>query len=119
MTDWVRVTLVQHQAEAGMIRYGLELRGIDADLRPAPSPSPEPWEIVVPHRYADRARDAMPRIWDAILELPRALRPDGTCPFCGYDNIGIPSTNPCPECGVHLSSIEARRAYRDGRRPRP
>ncbi len=118
MSDWVRVTLVERHDEAGMIQYGLELRGIPARMRKSPRGSPEPWELVVAPSDADRALDALPGIWDAVLELPRAVRPDGTCPFCGYDNIGVPDTRPCPECGVHLSSVEARRAYRDGRTPR-
>ncbi|MEM9372673.1 MAG: hypothetical protein AAGA55_03435, partial [Planctomycetota bacterium] len=114
MSDWVRATLVSRHDEAAMIRYGLELRGINSELHRSAKGSTEPWEVVVPARDADRARAALPAIWDAVLELPRAIRPDGSCPFCGYDNIGVPAHSPCPECGVHLSSVEARRAYRDG-----
>lgn len=118
MPDWAHVTLVERRDEAEMIRYGLELRGVHSTLRRAAKGSHAQWEIVVTSDDAQRAREAMPRIWDAVLELPRAIRPDGTCPFCDYNNIGVPATHPCPECGVHLSSVEARRAYRDGRKPR-
>lgn len=98
-----------------MILYGLSIRGLHADKREAPRRAPEPWEILVAKDDEAMARSVLPTIWDAVLELPRAIRQDGSCPFCGYDNIGIPPDQPCPECGVHLASVAARRAYRDGR----
>lgn len=117
MSDWVPLTLLRWGEEAEMIRYGLKIRGIESKLRNAPRGSREPLELLVEPRSADRARAALPLIWDAVLELPRALRPDGSCPFCGYDNVGVPADKPCPECGLELSSVEVRRAYRDGRQP--
>lgn len=115
MDEWVRATLVSRQDEAGIIRYGLEIRGIEARLRKSPKGSDEPLELAVAATDADRAKQALPLIWDALLELPRAIRADGTCPFCDYNNTGVPANHPCPECGADLSSVEARRAYRDGR----
>lgn len=119
MEDWIVLTHATRLDEVNSILYGLSLRGLKAAKREAPRRAPEPWEILIQQKDEPVARSALPSIWDAVLELPRAIRQDGTCPFCGYDNIGVPEDRPCPECGVHLSSVAARRAYRDGRTLRP
>ncbi|RMH28163.1 MAG: hypothetical protein D6692_06365 [Planctomycetota bacterium] len=113
----VVVARVRGDAEANEVLYGLSLRGIRAQLRPSVRGGPDPWEVVVPSHSAQQARMSLAVIWDAVLNFDRALTPDGQCPFCGYDQRGVPRDRPCPECGVDLRSVEARRAYRDGRRP--
>lgn len=62
------------------------------------------------------AQDSIDAIWDAILdEHPRAATPSGHCSFCGYDIARLPRPTVCPECGVNVDSIEARRVMRDRR----
>lgn len=119
MEDWTPLTRASRSDDVSMILYGLSIRGIKAQPRETPRRSRDPWEILVAPSDADRARAALPLIWDAVLDLPRAINPDGTCAFCGYDNSGLPPHQPCPECGIDLSSPDARRAHRDGRKPPP
>jgi len=62
------------------------------------------------------AQDSIDAIWDAILEQhPRAVTPSGHCSFCGYDIERLPRPTTCPECGVNVDSIEARRVMRERR----
>lgn len=62
------------------------------------------------------AQDSIGAIWDAILDQhPRAATPKGHCSFCGYDISLLPRPTTCPECGVDVDSIAARRVVR-GRR---
>lgn len=105
-----------------MLLYGFGLRGIVAHARDAESGSPDRWAILVDPAQAERARAAVEPIWAAILESDAARTPEGRCGFCGYDVSGVPAGRHkpliCPECGVDLRSVSARRAFRDGRRPR-
>ncbi len=117
------VSTADRQADVRLILYGLELRGIRGEARPAPRGSPDRWEIVVSGVLAERAAAAMPHIWDAMVELPAAATVDGRCAFCDYDLAGVPDAPGralvCPECGADLRSVGARRAFRDGRAFRP
>lgn len=105
-----------------MLLYGFRLRGIDAHAHDKAAGSADRWAILVDPAQAERALASVESVWAAILDTDSARTPDGRCVFCGYDLSGIPDTPGgnliCPECGVNLRSIEARRAWREGRRPR-
>lgn len=112
------VTTAPRESDARLVVYGLRLRGLRAESRPGPIRS-RALEIVVPADQADAARRVINDVWDAVFEHETAVRPDGTCPFCGYSVIGLPRSPSgrlrCPECGVDLRSAEARLAARDGK----
>lgn len=116
---WTEVTTARRRDDAASIAYGLRIRGIPAQTAPTVRPTPDPWCVIVPPEHAERAREAVPHTWDVVLEFPRAVTGDGLCAFCGYDVKALPHDLPCPECGVDLSSVEARRAVREGRPTRP
>lgn len=115
---WVILTTADRIGDVRSILYGLSLRGIVAESRPAPSRRGDPYLIVVQATDLDRAQAAIGAVWDALFDTPRAVTPDGRCPFCGYPVLGLPRDAACPECGVNPDSVEARRAFRDGRRIR-
>lgn len=110
----VVVTTADRSEDVRMILYGLRLRGIPATARPARRGTRDPWEIVTDPAFAARAHAAIGVVWDAVFESARAVTEEGKCPFCGYSVLGVPDDHPCPECGVDLRSVEARRAFRDG-----
>lgn len=116
------MTTADRKNDVRMLLYGFHLRGISAHARDAESGSPDRWAILVDEVQADRARAALEAVWAAILECEAARTPEGRCAFCGYDMTGVPLLHDrpmvCPECGVDLRSIAARRAWREGRRPR-
>lgn len=115
---WVMLTSADRTSDVRSILYGLSLRGIVAESMPAPSRRGDPFLIVVRASDLDRAKSVIGLVWDALFDTPRAVTPDGRCPFCGYPVLGLPRDAACPECGVSPDSIEARRAYRDGRKIR-
>ena len=95
-------------ADADMIVYGLSLRSIPAQARPAgPGTAPGvrragPFgdiDVLVPRSDLERARIALPYIWDGIrgrLGEQAVLQ----CPACGYDLSAVPQGRVCPECGT-------------------
>ncbi len=103
-----------------MLLYGLRIRGIGAEAVETRARRGDRWAIVVEPLDAERARAAIGSVWDALFETEAAKGPDGRCGFCGYDMRGVPADADgrlwCPECGVDLRSLAARRAFRDGGR---
>lgn len=122
------ITSADTRDDAAQIIYGLHIRGVrsaeieNEDKIPysripgarvprylilIDSESELQWKI---------AQDSIDSIWDAILEQhPRAVTGDGRCAFCGYDVARLPRPTVCPECGVDVDSIAARRVVRDRR----
>jgi len=103
-------------SHAAQIVYGLDLRGIKANVVPNPTRSRDPHAIILTKGDESFARAAIEVIWDAMLEsTPRALDFQGNCFFCGYNILGLPQPVTCPECGHNIDSIESRRAVAEGR----
>lgn len=104
-----------------MLLYGLRIRGIEAWAAETRARRGDRWAIKVGPVDTERARAVIEGVWDAIFETDVARTPDGRCPFCWYDLLGVPvpvrGALVCPECGVDLRSCGARRAFRDGGRP--
>ncbi len=114
--------------DVAQIIYGLSIRGVRATFIDTPSrepasgvpgAKPDRFMIVlesdkpIQRRIAD---ESIGVIWDAILEqYPRAVTESGHCSFCGYDIARLPRPTVCPECGVNVDSIAARRVIRDRR----
>lgn len=119
--EWIVVSTADRESDVRLVLYGLRLRGIRAESRRTNSRQ-SPWVIVAPSGQAETARRVIDDVWDAVFESETAITPQGTCPFCGYEVLGLPRNNagqlPCPECGVDLRSAGARLAVRDGKRPR-
>jgi hypothetical protein len=114
------ITTVHRTADVQLLLYGLRIRGIDAEARPGVG-TRDAWSIVAAPDHAARAAEIIDAVWDAVLDFPLAVSPTGACAFCGYDVTGVPHLRGrprhCPECGVDLASIAARRALREGRPP--
>ncbi|MCA9274787.1 MAG: hypothetical protein KDA29_02065 [Phycisphaerales bacterium] len=116
------ITGASTRDEVAQILYGLSIRGVRASFidnpskdQPSSVPGAKPDRFLVvldsdkpiQRQIADESIEA---IWDAILEqCPRAVTPSGHCSFCGYDLSRLPRPTVCPECGVDVDSIEARR----------
>jgi hypothetical protein len=115
------VTTADRADDVRMLLYGLRIRGIEAQAAETKARRGDRWAITVGAPDAERARAAIEGVWDAIFETDTARTPDGRCPFCGYDLLGVPvparGALVCPECGVDLRSFGARRAFRDGGPP--
>ncbi len=127
------ITTANDQADVAQIIYGLSIRGVHAKVLESPSKQGGKRENKRGGKRADKfqivlesptpiqlriAKESIASIWDAILdEYERAVTLDGHCSFCRYDVAGLPRPTTCPECGVNLDSIDARRAMRDGRKP--
>jgi predicted Zn-ribbon and HTH transcriptional regulator len=122
------ITGASTRDDVAQILYGLNLRGvrahsIEADEKQPPTDipgrKPDRFLIVLdaPNELQQRiANESIDAIWDAILEQhPRAVTPSGHCSFCGYDIARLPRPTTCPECGVNVDSIEARRVMRTRR----
>lgn len=114
------ITTADRAEDVRMLLYGLRIRAIDAEVVERSGRGGDRWAIVVQLLDAERARAAIGPVWDAIFETEAAKDPDGGCGFCGYDMRGVPigpdGVLACPECGVNLRSLAARRAFRDGGR---
>jgi predicted Zn-ribbon and HTH transcriptional regulator len=122
------ITSANNRDDVAQILYGLSIRGVKASTAEntdrnrtstVPGSRPDRFLIVLnsestlQRQIADESIEA---IWDAILEgTERAVTPSGHCSFCGYDIARLPRPTVCPECGVNVDSIEARRAIRDRR----
>lgn len=122
------ITSASTRDDVAQIIYGLGIRGVRATSIENPSRDPfstipgakaDRFLIVMPEpnelqrRIADESIDS---IWDAILEdCDRAITESGHCSFCGYDVERLPRPTVCPECGVDVDSIAARRVVRDRR----
>jgi hypothetical protein len=116
------VTTADRAEDVRMLLYGLRIREIEAHAVETGVRRGDRWAIVVGTADAERARRAIGAAWDAIFETDAARTPDGRCGFCRYDLRGVVSRESvlrCPECGVDLRSLAARRAYRDGGRAPP
>lgn len=117
------ITTVHKESDVPQIIYGLSIRGVRAKavynehkegdrfqiVHDSPNPSPIHIQI---------AKDSVDGIWDAILEeYPRAVTMNAHCYFCQYDVSTLPLPVTCPECGIELDTLKARRAMRDKRKP--
>lgn len=112
------ITTASEPRDIDQILYGLYLRGVRAQKIPSKVKGSDKFDIVIDPRFAFIAHEAIDPIWDAILEeIPRAVTLNGMCGFCGYDVRALPKPTVCPECGVNLDSLDARRALRDGTKP--
>lgn len=122
------ITSADTRDDVAQILYGLSLRGVRAyeiehgqntPDNQIPGAKPPRFLILIDSDGAmprKIAQDSIGSIWDAILEQhPRAVTPSGHCSFCGYDVQRMPRPTVCPECGVDLDSIAARRAVRSRR----
>lgn len=122
------ITSASTRSDVAQILYGLSIRGVRADA--IDNPSKDPFSDI-PGAKPDRflvvlmdgnaiqeriARESIESIWDAILEdCDRAVTGSGHCSFCGYDVERLPRPTVCPECGVNVDSVAARRVVRDRR----
>jgi len=108
------------QHDAAQLIYGLELRGVRVKSVFTPGGKDGAYQIVLlsPTPIQTRiAQESLIPIWNAILEeYPRAINESGCCYFCDYDVSSLPKPTTCPECGINVDTIEARRAMRDGRK---
>ena len=122
------ITSADTRDDVAQILFGLSLRGVRAididnndriphsDIEGAKPPR----FLILIESHNDLqwqiAQDSLHSIWDAILEEhPRAVTMSGHCSFCGYDVERLPRPTVCPECGVDIDSIAARRVVRDRR----
>lgn len=122
------ITSADTRDDVAQILYGLSLRGVKAVEVENEEKTPHSQiEGAKPPRFLilietqnelqwQIAQDSISSIWDAILEQhPRAVTPSGHCSFCGYDVERLPRPTICPECGVDIDSIAARRVVRSRR----
>jgi predicted Zn-ribbon and HTH transcriptional regulator len=122
------ITSADSRDDAAQIMYGLHLRGVRSmqienedkiPLAPIPGTKPPRFLILIDSDSELQwkiAQESLESIWDAILDQhPRAVTPSGHCSFCGYDVARLPRPTTCPECGVNIDSIAARRAMRSRR----
>lgn len=122
------ITSADTRDDVAQILYGLSLRGVKAVEVENEEKTPHsqiegakpPRFLILMETQNDLqwqiAQDSIKSIWDAILEQhPRAVTPSGHCSFCGYDVERLPRPTVCPECGVEIDSIAARRVVRDRR----
>ena len=120
------MTSASARDDVAQILYGLSIRGVRADAienteraqhNGLAGSKPDRYLIVLADEnplQSRIARESIISIWDAILEQhPRAVTLDQCCSFCGYNLAGLPRPTVCPECGVDVDSIAARRAMRD------
>jgi len=114
------LTTANDQADVAQIIYGLSIRGIRAKVLETHKKRGDRFQVVLESPTPIQLRiaeESIASIWDAILdEYERAVTLSGHCSFCQYDVAGLPRPTTCPECGVNLDSIAARRAMRDGKR---
>ena len=122
------ITSADTRDDVAQIIYGLQIRGVRAShaLNNTKTPHTD-IEGAKPPRFlilmdSDNelqwqiAKDSIESIWDAILDQhPRAVTMSGHCSFCGYDIERLPRPTTCPECGVKVDSIAARRVIRSRR----
>ncbi|MHA7812321.1 MAG: hypothetical protein ACX94C_02850 [Phycisphaerales bacterium] len=119
------ITSADTRDDVAQILYGLSLRGVKAVEVENEEKTPHsqiegakpPRFLILMETQNDLqwqiAQDSIKSIWDAILEQhPRAVTPSGHCSFCGYDVERLPRPTICPECGVDVDSIAARRVVR-------
>jgi hypothetical protein len=110
------LTTAPSSSHAAQIIYGLNLRGIHAEIMKSAGREHDPYSIMLIKGDVSLARSAIEVIWDAMLEsTPRATDMHGACYFCGYDIRGLVTPVVCPECGKNLDSIESRREAAEGR----
>lgn len=110
------LTTAPSSSHAAQIIYGLDLRGIGAQVIENPLKSSDRYAIILVKGDEAVARSAITVIWDAMLDAtPRAADIDGNCYFCGYNIAGLTPPVICPECGHPLDTIAARRAASEGR----
>lgn len=122
------ITSASTRSDVAQILYGLSIRGVRADSIENPSKDPpsdipgaKPDRFLIILHAVDTlqrriASESIDSIWDAILEdCDRAVTGSGHCSFCGYDVERLPRPTVCPECGVDVDSIAARRVVRDRR----
>lgn len=55
--------------------------------------------------YAPTTILAVPTLALWSITLRRTRRKPSQCPKCGYDRQGLPTTQPCPECGTIPNSL--------------
>ena len=115
------VTTANSPADVSQILYGLSIRGVRAKAVESRAKNTDLYTIVLESPTLIQrqvANESIDGIWDAILEeYDRAVTLNGHCYFCRYDATNLPQPTICPECGMNLDSIEARRAMRDRRKP--
>lgn len=122
------ITCASTRDDVAQIIYGLHIRGVRSNAieneqkipyTQIPGAKPPRFLILIDSDNDIQwqiAQDSIDAIWDAILEQhPRAVTPSGHCSFCGYDIERLPRPTTCPECGVNVDSIEARRVMRERR----
>jgi len=122
------ITSASTRDDVAQIVYGLHIRGVRSNAieneqkipyTQIPGAKPPRFLILIDSDNDIQwqiAQDSIDAIWDAILEQhPRAVTPSGHCSFCGYDIERLPRPTTCPECGVNVDSIEARRVMRERR----
>lgn len=122
------ITSASRKSDIDQILYGLSIRGVRAEAIDNPDKAPfcdipgaKPDKKLVVHSAKDPlqiriAKDSIDAIWDAILEnCERAVTESGHCSFCSYDIARLPRPTVCPECGVDVDSLAARRVVRDRR----
>jgi len=114
------ITTANNQPDVAQILYGLSIRGVRAKAIETSEKKTDRYRIVLEtpgFLQSQIAAESIESIWNAILdEYARAVTVGGHCYFCQYDVTGLPRPTTCPECGINLDSIDARRAMRDGRK---
>jgi len=114
--EYVEILRLEQRRDAAEVLYALNLRGVKGLANAATERVlKRRWVVSVPSEHAERVREELPAILDAMLPL-RAENGRGGCYACDYSLLGTSKfSEKCPECGADLMTLEARFRCREPR----